>query len=399
MPKQLTKLNSTKAQRRQQAQQRLVVAKAPKPQRKKGRKGATVSPYVKMVSSPMANHNLFAYPDGSQMPSFVYRHKGVVTILPTTDGKISFAMIPSASGAIAVNNSNGFTWGMPSYTSAGVFGGWAARTRAPGATLSTGKAMILPFTEYTGADIFGVGNSGLPASFNASAFRVLASECRIMYTGSSLNDSGVLVADRRPIDYTLNTLNTVLPVTNVTLQADMVDPYALPIGVTGQYGSNGNTEIVAAREPIRSRLVNNNPEFVPVEVDRYVLTDSATPASMGVAWYSTTANDTSTGNWAGADAGLPACHYNYSGLNPASSITVEYSTIIEYAVGSYSTLAGLAQPNPPRDSVVQDLVQRLYYALPTIERLGSAAGRFAYAALAGAATSRAVNRNAIRDEM
>lgn len=139
-------------------------------------------------------------PDGSSEPSIVIEHKQCLTIRPSTNGNILFAIVPSPYGAIAVEEGD-FTATVNACDTTAGAPPWlyspnasVAVSKVPVAYGSTTTVNmhypIVPFTESlrpAGSIIQNAAEGG----FYPSQFRVLTTQAKVMYSGDSFHNSGV----------------------------------------------------------------------------------------------------------------------------------------------------------------------------------------------------------------
>lgn len=313
-----------------------------------------------MVTSPMSNVPLVPFPDGSIMPSIVFRHKQLVTLTPTTGGVIAFSMIPGVDGGLMVNGGNGWSYSVPEVTTASAnFTAFNAYTN-PVAPTTNNLFYILPYQEYPrGTNL--ASKAAVP--FYASQYRVLAQEMTASYTGTSFADSGAVVIDRRSSrpeydarsQFSANTQPGAYMITQVNTFPTITQGFA-----------SGSTVSMPARQSYRCRQVATRPVFNEVYQNRGLSAIGGPPLA-GVAAYNTTTNSIENNWYHGFDSNLPLTSVFYTGLASSASITVEVATVVEYAITAGSPLSGMATPNPPEEPAVNSYLGKLYAAMPTAE--------------------------------
>jgi len=338
--------------------------------------GASRHDYIAMVDRPMLNRVLVPYPDGSQLPSIAYKHRQIYTLRPCADGSLTFSMIPGADGALAVNTAVGFTATLPAIAGAtDVITGLTTRTNNPAASLNV-DYMVLPYGECATSGNY--SKRGF-VPYGASQFRVLAQEMKATFTGTSLSDSGAVLTDRRSIRPSYDASLTFSS-NGVTGVYDVATPTAL---TSGSSSTSGSMLLRAARDGFTARVVNTNPLFHDVLSDRGLIgATSPTPVwSSGCAVWNNAGGIFSYPFYHGIDSSSGTVFCQFSGMAPTATITVEVATIIEWVIQPGSPVSGLAVPNPPRNSFVQDYIQRMYAYLPSAETIADATIRFGGAAL------------------
>ncbi len=339
----------------------------PKGQRKQGSNAALQvrtripHPYLTMVSNPRSTPHLVQFPDGSQEPSFVYRHKQIATFKPDSTGAISFVVIPGVLGGLAFREGTACTLTIPKYTGASTLSTTANVVHTFVSAAPTASYFIVNYpanlaTSNTSGE---VGNPSLLA-FQASKFRVLGQEVLSTFTGSTLVDSGSALVTKYNLDPKFS------PTTTYSTNGVAVNPIlvAPTPGTASAISSNGTTELFTARTPLKSILGNPDPVFQPVGA-REIMLSSSTLAPAYVQPVENY-NDTTVrySPSFSVDPGVAPVSYFYSGLDTSASITVEVTTIIEYGVAANSSVGGLARPNPPLSRKVADVLGTMFSALP-----------------------------------
>lgn len=384
MPKQLTKQNSTKAQRRNQQAQ--LAKRKPQPRPREGNN--TMSIYQRMVSDPSRSVRLVGFPDGNPVPSIVYHHKQLISLGPSSTGNVSFIILPGATGGIAVGDDTAFTYYGPNITSPtnSVVDTAATVHHTAGTTVT--NYGILPFTERTNASIGKNWNAKTAYQFGASSFRYLAQSAKVRFTGATLNDQGVSVCARSALspEFSGQTVTLFGSVCNVLAMQEMPKSAQSLASAPGMHLSS-------AREGLHINNVSVKPEFVDIE--QYTCMQA--PNGFIGAWGGSPSLNLPGGN---LDKGITPTFFSISGLStvtPVGNITVEVDSIIEYTIPATSQVSGFAVPNPPAVPGLSTWLERAWANAPT----ASTVLRGLYAAAPYAANViRATNgRRAIRDEL
>ena len=273
-----------------------------------------------MVSNPAGVTDIVCYPDGSQEPSFAYKHKQLITLRPTISGNITFASIPGIYGGIMVNSGVGFDATVPESASTA---DWTATTTPAFTTMGSGQTLaansfIIPYVETVNSVLGKAMDVKNSLQFTPSKFRVLAQELTVRYTGTSLDDSGSVVVARNNMSPTVTTNvlgngrgnNIIYAVQSIPNAADEI--YAI---------SNSRTE--SARKSMCSRVVNTTPEFHSI-IDDCVISSPGRTLTGLAKYQGGTLGPAPSFN---IDHNVPLTIYCYRGLANSASITVEVTTI------------------------------------------------------------------------
>lgn len=326
-----------------------------------------VSPYLDMVSRPDTTSSLLGYPDGSQEPSFTYRHRQIITLSPSTSGALTFAIVPHVGGSIMVPSIGpGWSASIRRQGASGTYNESTAPFNRIASATQGNNQVILPYNEFNSPTVY-AGTKG-SLQFSPSKFRILAQKAKVSYTGSTLTDSGSVVVARTNIapDVTLGT-------STATVNGNVASTYLVnttPVSQSALY-SSGTAKSFCARQQLASHYVNTVPRFQ--EMNDYALIKDTTGVTYSIAAANTAGTDLAPG-WAYSfDASMPSAVYAYSGLDPTSSITVEVVTLIEYAVPTTSVLSGLSRSNPPREPGTDSLLQKLWANAPSAHTVADAA--------------------------
>jgi len=319
-----------------------------------------------MVANPTRDISMsLGYPDGSLEPSVTLRMRTLVTINPTSTGYLAFAIVPGIWGGLAIGNGSGFTATLPSYTNTTTLSTSGLTVFTAAAGTSNSGYIILPYSEQAKFMAVGLSNTARKSalSYNPSKYRVLAQEANIIYSGTTLTDSGSVCVGRfnNEPEYSVGTtsVNTVglsrLSHINFPITQDAV--VALP-----------GSQIFAAREAYKIKTVNVNPRFQQIHDDSIFYTTTGTTQIVSAFIDSATSLITNGGAF-GFDENLPFTVASYANLDSTSSITVELNSVVEIALGPNSNINSFATPNPPAPMGLLNKLQNLFRDLPVASML------------------------------
>jgi hypothetical protein len=163
----------------------------------------SVSPYECCVFGPVDSPSMGSgVPDGSNLKTVVFEHRQTVTIQPDKNGNLTFAVVASPTGAVAISGgkatvtinevATGASWDYKGPITATYDQLVGATPTAPwaGSTSSFDYALV-PFTDKLVSGTVSVFDQGLNTQLRADKFRVVTCTARVTYTGATLYDGGV----------------------------------------------------------------------------------------------------------------------------------------------------------------------------------------------------------------
>lgn len=303
----------------------------------------------------------------------VVDQRQLLTITPNA-GTIKLAIVGSLWGSVAVGQGT-ITAMAPKFN---------GTTDLTAAWQSTQKSMLVPTTWYVSA--FDTVASAAPTQtgdvpfglYKAVKYRTLSNVGSIMYTGSSLANSGYGRVYRTYTSGLRNTTNTTVNTQSLPLinYSDIISTVQ-----DSQY------KTFPASQPIAVRNVAAKPEFQ--DIPEYTVSSYIAP-------FATTSGGGGTSDmpWPGLDSTFPITVIEYSGLDSTASITVEMKTCLEIQpiTGSF---AGLTKASPPTDIGLWSTLAKWARDLPVAE-LGKLARNVAYV---GASDSEPDSIAALADRM
>lgn len=323
--KQLTKANSTKAQRRAQAlanQRKKLANSIPRPVARVA-KADPAEHYRHCVLGPVAMPatNL-GYPDGDTRPSVTFDFRKVYVMKPNS-GRISFGIATSAFGAFIkgegalTTDSTVQAVELDATTGGFVSGG-------NGTSFTNSHRGVVPITSVSSTE----GNFG--------GYRPLVAVCEVHFTGSTMQNGGSVTICKA---LTPNPLkgDTGTNTRRQLYEAEVVQPILSATSVTGP-----------ARHSYTSRIVPPHPDYVPISFSGV----SAVAQSVND-YGNAVLSSNNTTNFKVCSLPSPdasAIWYMYEGLDTTASITVSLRYCVQYSVNVTSAgvyLAPLARPSPP----------------------------------------------------
>jgi len=211
------------------------------------------------------------------------------------------------------------------------------------------------------------------APFNATSFRIISAEVKILYTGPAANAKGVVQVQPNPIS--VMGFNNPLPGTIATFTRLDAASTAITLGpcatLTPMYGDlNGVTPSMTSMRPevgtsFLLRQLEPTLPFRPITAVPNTLIESGNNANFLVSNYGLSAWDNS---WQAMDVRLFNSDSN-------SDYLIEVCHCIEYVVSPVSDIAPLIRAPPPADIPLLDKLSSFVGRLPTAESIAEAATR------------------------
>lgn len=319
-------------------------------------------------------------PDKYAGKTIVIEHRQVTTFTIGASTNLYVACVPCPIGGLCVG-AEGTTGGATFSASVWDFtaGTWGSKTFNLGTGTSTTSTYYiatdlgntyysLPYMEWQSGGPF-VANA-MPdqlGNWRPSGWRPVASQLKLTYTGTTLNDSGALAIARTPLAMT-GVDNFVNPST--TYQTDNLYEISLGIAPNAGFGVIASAEDAIVMPLRQGAYVVNVPieddrDMMGVKVGGIPVTINATSGSFAgqLAVTSATPQCSLTAQW--GVGGLSATLLAISGATAGQSVIVEQVNCIEYAVGPSSTVMRFAKDSPPHDPVALETVSEISKCLPT----------------------------------
>jgi hypothetical protein len=383
-PKQLTKKNSTKAQRRAANEaaiankmQRLNVGGRSNRRRRGPRTTASQNPYVVCRVNPFASHgNMLGIPDGTNARRLLIDHRMSSTITFGSSGRVSIAIAPCIPSPVWIYpydttlKANGFTVGFNS----------ASGFMVPFA-LPEWQTMGVTYNNAAG------NYDDLVTLYGAGRFRVVTAGWSVMYTGTTLTDSGLIkvsstglalqdpvpAVDTFVVPSWFSGVNTNYATDQVFMRVgDGFSPSLLANGFSLAYDS----VITPLRKGAHGVLKHNTGdyEFCPVsrnvtflaavttEKTSMLMNSVATPATVG-----------QSGIVTGFDNGWDTTLIDVTGGTDGQALVVDLVFCVEYCPTISGSTYPLAKQGPPREPAVLEAAEKAAGKLP-LATIGSIAG-------------------------
>jgi len=308
-------------------------------------------------------------PDGHAEPSIVVEHRSVVTITPNSSNNITFALVSSPYGAIAldagkatttINTATVATGSFPyNYTgSANTNLDFSPGPWGQGSSVHSHYLQI-PFSEWLEPNGTSIGNQA-STGLQQSKFRVLSAQAKVAFTGNTLNDQGVACTGRLTFDFDQNlpaTAPSSLTNDAYFLQYGAILPQQLPDSFSAIATLPG-ARIFPFKQSVN--MINPPTSFAYQEMRSNwapFFTTSVATQTKDIVFggvINTTLTSTPTSEITGNDnvfgmGFAPVTFYAASGLDGTQnqSIVVETRTCVEYTIGFASPMARFASLPPP----------------------------------------------------
>lgn len=313
-------------------------------------------------------------PDGSSLNSIVIDHRQTFVLRPIGGG-IVFALTPSYLGALAMSQGSTTALLYTCNPASGVLTNLVSSVVNFPVLAPASQYLVLPFQEWLGQGALGsaikLGNNNF-GSLNVTQARVITNKARMIYTGTSLANSGTCAIARQNIK-----IETIVPGTD-TLNYNQLGDLRQQLGSIGPGDVNSvmalaGSQIVSAGE-LRCGYDLLN---VPYNFDYENWVENASPVfQVPVAGNPTPAFaqaliDTVTNLVVpGCAPGIghaPTTFVAFSGLDTTASITVTCQTCVEYTVGFNSPLTRFATMSPSVDNGAMDRVKEMSRGVPVIK--------------------------------
>jgi X-X-X-Leu-X-X-Gly heptad repeat protein len=234
--------------------------------------------------------------------------------------------------------------------------------------ITSAAYMGLPYLEWQNGSPYSASGPTQNASFAAQAWRPVSSQMKVMFSGTSLSDSGVIAVARA--------MNEMTEIDWSHTQAGVVyyaDTYAQTRqGITG--GASFST--IASADgavtlPVREgTFVVNVPleddrEFIGFKTNSILASSNAdTSTLLGQLSVTSTTPSTSMSPNPGV-GGLTTTYVALSGVTSGQTIYVEQTNCIEYVISpATGTMARLARESPQHDPVAMETVAEVAKCLP-----------------------------------
>lgn len=354
--KQLTKANSTKAQRR--AANGLPPKRPRNPiPRPIAMRSSQPSPYIQCISGPVNMPSMSSgFPDGDATPSVTMDYRMVYTIRPSSSGELKFMILPCYQGAFSklfglMNSTNQVVIKSPSHVN-----GYAVTAQA-----ESTSHMGVPWMTTSGTSLFG---TDLTKPYNS--FRPIVVAADIEFTGNSMYNGGNVAitkvltrpAEQKAEEYTYSATEKALVPLHSYPTLYSTSRTLLPSSVVGP-----------ARESYHTRIVPTDGEYQPIAP---CLVDQPHFASY-------------TAESGPVPSALPYQNahgvlYQYSGLDSSATITVSIRYCVQYTVGGTSSLAPLAKPSPPSQPSLWNRVTSYVANMPVAQAVVKTAAQAAFTA-------------------
>jgi len=342
-----------------------------------------MDPFVSCVFGPMCAPSMgVGAPDGSTNQSILIEHRQCVTIAPSANFAINFAIVPSPYGGVGIDEGtfiatyNAINNATPNVYSAPVTQQIVATSQTPGTGASQHYGLI-PFQEY-------VAPAGHAVSMNNFAgvdqFRVLSTKARIFYVGDAFHNSGVLTGSKQymSIDHEspANVSATGLadePVWKYSSTGSRLPTYP-PKGQGALCGIAGS-RMTSVTEPQYVYEAPWNLEYQNVKESWIPFTTDETTETNKDFWFGGYLKVDATGppvvNKTVQYDPIPGIGYcpitflSVTGMQADQSIVVELVSCVEYTLGYTSPYSRLAMLPPAHRPMAIEHVKELARHLPS----------------------------------
>lgn len=288
------------------------------------------------------------FPDGNVMPSITMEVRQTLTITPDA-GVVRVVVAPTAFGCLAILKGElsvpQTTYSFNASTASGV------TTLTSSLGLGIVRMNQLPIDDGFVRRGLNQGVSSYPE------FRVLAVSVDSIYTGSTMNNAGVVVftrggtpvtpVDTYPMGYNITDIQNIGSYARVNAVASDLNPTSV---------------IWPARRSAHFVLASPRPEYIPVKPM------SIPQSAVGFGYY--------TGTLVGE---LPAPTYypsqsmliDYGGMNTGATITINARMCVQFTVFPNSPLAPLSSVSPTADPYSLAKIAKYISELPVVKDLAN----------------------------
>jgi hypothetical protein len=328
----------------------------------------------------------FGVPDGFPNPTVVVEHRQTVVLKPNADGHVAFALLSSPIGCIAVQHGDG-TWvyntawfiddGTVSNRGTWDYSDWVSytSTSSPGNENDADWAVI-PFKEWLMGSNISVLKT-FDSSFKPTRFRVLTTQARASFTGSSLANGGTAATCRVDLNMTSaarqNFYHQQNPSDEDTLGSAGPVLLSMPPGTFGEIASSPGARIFPAREsatlinpPTSFDMQDIRENFVPSYYRDTTINDE--PVLVPVFYQDLLNPQDHTNAAAGPIGGFGHAGQSFyfaTGLDPSATITVTARECVEYELSFASPSARFARAPPPKNQASLNKVLSLARETPS----------------------------------
>lgn len=343
-----------------------------------------VDPFVHCVLGPVNQAGMGdGVPDGSTEPSVVVEHRQALTITASSGGNVNVAIVGSVYGAIGldegtakfmVNSTNTtgdppFVYGTPASVTA------TLTSEAWGTGIDNQHYSLVPFNESIG--LTGSLTDQNASGLQATKFRVLTTQAKISYTGTSLANSGVSATAKLPLKAEMNMAAQCSDdgtAFQQTLQYGSPLPQPLPVGFSAVAALPGSrvfpvTENVTIMLPAEcydyQDLKNSWTPYFSNVADPLTSKDLVFAGIMQVTEGGGPSVDVVAGDGCSGIGYAPVAFYSATGMAASQSVTIEVRSCIEYTLAFSSPSARFARVPPMERPLAIRQAKELARSMPS----------------------------------